>query len=90
MLAKLLLAAPDVMLLDEPSNHLDIDATRWLEDYLVKQGEAMLIVSHDRYFLDKVVTQVFELHGKRITAYPGNYQAYAKLREQRYEQEFKT
>ena len=62
MLAKLLLAAPDVMLLDEPSNHLDIDATRWLEDYLVKQPEAMLIVSHDRYFLDKVVTKIFELH----------------------------
>ena len=57
MLAKLLLAAPDVMLLDEPSNHLDIDTTRWLEDYLVKQPEAMLIVSHDRYFLDRVVTQ---------------------------------
>ncbi|MBI1830972.1 MAG: ABC-F family ATP-binding cassette domain-containing protein, partial [Planctomycetes bacterium] len=49
MLAKLLLAAPDVMLLDEPSNHLDIDSTRWLEDYLAKQPEAMLIVSHDRY-----------------------------------------
>lgn len=90
MLAKLLLAAPDVMLLDEPSNHLDIGATRWLEDYLAKQGEAMLIVSHDRYFLDKVVTQIFELHGKRISAYPGNYRAYAKLREQRYEQEMKT
>ena len=62
MLAKLLLAAPDVMLLDEPSNHLDIDTTRWLEDYLVEQPEAMLIVSHDRYFLDRVVTKVFELH----------------------------
>ena len=75
MLAKLLLAAPDVMLLDEPSNHLDIDATRWLEDYLVKQPEAMLIVSHDRYFLDRVVTKVFEMHAGRFTAYPGNYQA---------------
>jgi ATP-binding cassette subfamily F protein 3 len=61
MLAKLLLAAPDVMLLDEPSNHLDIQATRWLEDYLSKQHEAMLIVSHDRYFLDKVVTKIFEM-----------------------------
>src|SRR5262249_40303471 len=56
MLAKLLLSAPDVMLLDEPNNHLDIGATRWLEDYLVGQPEAMLIVSHDRYFLDKVAT----------------------------------
>ena len=53
MLAKLLLAAPDVMLLDEPSNHLDIDTTRWLEDYLVQQPQAMLIVSHDRYFLNR-------------------------------------
>src|SRR6516162_7160648 len=66
MLAKLLLAAPDVMLLDEPSNHLDIEATRWLEDYLVEQHEAMVIVSHDRYFLDKVVTKIFELHAGRL------------------------
>src|SRR5262249_35419210 len=90
MLAKLLLSAPDVMLLDEPSNHLDIDATRWLEDYLSKQSEAMLIVSHDRYFLDRVVTKVFELHDGRLTAYPGNYQAYVRLRQERYEQQLKT
>src|SRR5207244_3430856 len=90
MLAKLLLAAPDVMLLDEPSNHLDIGATSWLEDYLVKQREAMLIVSHDRYFLDKVVTKVFELHAGRIDSYPGNYQAYWRLRQERYEQQLKA
>jgi ATP-binding cassette subfamily F protein 3 len=90
MLAKLLLSAPDVMLLDEPNNHLDIAATRWLEDYLVKQPEAMLIVSHDRYFLDKVVTKVFELHAGRIDAYPGNYQAYWRLRHERYEQQLKA
>lgn len=90
MLAKLLLSAPDVLLLDEPSNHLDIDATRWLEDYLVKQREAMLIVSHDRYFLDRVVNKVFELNNGRIHAYPGNYQAYRRLREERYEQERKA
>jgi ATP-binding cassette subfamily F protein 3 len=90
MLAKLLLAAPDVMLLDEPSNHLDIDATRWLEEYLVKQQEAMVIVSHDRYFLDRVVTKVFELHAGRLTAYPGNYQAYARLRGERYEHQLKA
>src|SRR5439155_408278 len=82
--------AQDRSLLDEPSNHLDIGATRWLEDYLVNQHEAMLIVSHDRYFLNKVVTKVFELHGGRIASYPGNYQAYAKLRQQRYEQEIKA
>jgi ATP-binding cassette subfamily F protein 3 len=90
MLAKLLLAAPDVMLLDEPSNHLDIAATRWLEDYLVKQPEAMIIVSHDRYFLDRVVTKIFELNAGRLTSYPGNYQAYARLRQERYEHELKA
>jgi ATP-binding cassette subfamily F protein 3 len=90
MLAKLLLAAPDVMLLDEPSNHLDIDTTRWLEDYLVRQPEAMLIVSHDRYFLDRVVNKVFELHARKVTSYPGNFKQYWRLRRERYEQELKA
>ncbi len=90
MLAKLLLAAPDVMLLDEPSNHLDIDTTRWLEQYLAKQPEAMLIVSHDRYFLDRVVTKVFELSPTRMTGYPGNFQKYWQLRQERYEQELRA
>jgi ATP-binding cassette subfamily F protein 3 len=89
MLAKLLLAAPDVMLLDEPSNHLDIGATRWLEDYLIRQPEAMLIVSHDRYFLNKVVTKVFEMTSKSIQSYPGNFEAYWRLRRERYEQQMK-
>ncbi len=90
MLAHLLLAAPDVMLLDEPSNHLDTAATRWLEDYLVQQPEAMLIVSHDRYFLDRVVTKIFEMNAGQIESYPGNYQAYWRLRRERYEQRLKT
>ncbi len=90
MLAKLLLAAPDVMLLDEPSNHLDIDTTRWLENYLRAQPEAMLIVSHDRYFLDRVVTKVFEMTPQRVTSYPGNFQQYWRLRQERYEQELKA
>jgi ATP-binding cassette subfamily F protein 3 len=90
MLAKLLLSAPDVMLLDEPSNHLDIDATRWLETYLAQQHEAMLLVSHDRYFLDRVVTKVFELHDRRITTFTGNYQAYWRQRQERYEHQLKT
>lgn len=89
ILAKLLLAQPDVLLLDEPSNHLDIDTTRWLEDYLIKQQQAMLIVSHDRYFLDRVVTKIFELNGKRIAAYPGNFHKYWQLRQERYERELK-
>src|SRR5262245_14547971 len=90
MLAQLLLSAPDVLLLDEPSNHLDIAATRWLEDYLAQQSEAMLIVSHDRYFLDRVVTRIFELNAGQINAYPGNYQAYWRLRQERYEQQLKA
>jgi ATP-binding cassette subfamily F protein 3 len=90
MLAKLLLSAPDVMLLDEPSNHLDISATQWLEDYLSRQSEAMLIVSHDRYFLDKVVGKVFELNDGHLTVYPGNYRAYASLRQERYALELKA
>jgi ATP-binding cassette, subfamily F, member 3 len=101
MLAKLLLSAPDVMLLDEPSNHLDIASTRWLEDYLVGQHEAMLIVSHDRYFLDRVVTKIFEMSppsppfgrggtGGSIETYTGNYQAYWRQRHERYEQRLKT
>jgi ATP-binding cassette subfamily F protein 3 len=90
MLAKLLLSSPDVMLLDEPSNHLDIDTTRWLEDYLVRQPEAMLIVSHDRYFLDKVVTKIFEMHHNRINVYPGNFKQYWRLKEERYEQELRA
>jgi len=89
LLAKLLLSAPDVMLLDEPSNHLDIDTTRWLENYLAQQPEGMLIVSHDRYFLDRVVNKVFELHQRRISAYSGNYHQYVRLRDERYERQLK-
>lgn len=85
LLAKLLLSSPDVLLLDEPSNHLDIDATRWLENYLVQQPQAMLIVSHDRYFLDKVTTKILELHDREINSYPGNYRQYLRLRQERYE-----
>lgn len=88
-LAQLLLSAPDVMLLDEPSNHLDIEATRWLEEYLVDQPQAMLIVSHDRYFLDKVVTQVAELHRGEIRNFPGNFHAYVRQRRERHEFELK-
>ena len=85
LLAKILLAAPDVMLLDEPSNHLDIKTTRWLEDYLVRQPQGMIVVSHDRYFLDKVTTRTFELHDRRISLYPGNYTQYVRLRDEKHE-----
>ena len=83
MLAKLLLESPDLMLLDEPSNHLDIETTEWLENYLARQPVAMVVVSHDRYFLDKVVTKIWELHEGKIKAYPGNYTQYWRLRTEK-------
>ncbi len=83
MLAKLLLESPDVMLLDEPSNHLDIATTEWLESYLTRQPVAMVVVSHDRYFLDKVVTRIWELHEGKIEVYPGNYSHYWRLRQEK-------
>ncbi|HEY1190213.1 MAG TPA: ABC-F family ATP-binding cassette domain-containing protein [Gemmata sp.] len=89
LLAKLLLSAPDVMLLDEPSNHLDINTTRWLENYLAQQPEGMLVVSHDRYFLDKVTNKTFELHNRKITSFPGSFKQYVRLRDEKYERELK-
>jgi ATP-binding cassette subfamily F protein 3 len=89
LLARLLLSAPDVLLLDEPSNHLDIHMTRWLEEYLVRQAEGMVIVSHDRYFLNRVATRMLELHQRRITSYPGNYDQYVRLRQERYQRQLK-
>jgi ATP-binding cassette subfamily F protein 3 len=89
LLARLLLSAPDVLLLDEPSNHLDIHMTRWLEEYLVRQAEGMVIVSHDRYFLNRVATRILELHQRRITSYPGNYDQYVRLRQERYQRQLK-
>ncbi len=80
MLAKLLLQSPDLMLLDEPSNHLDIETTTWLENYLSRQAVGMVIVSHDRYFLDRTVTKIWELLDGSIDAYPGNYSHYWTLR----------
>ncbi len=75
MLAKVLSQADkaDLLILDEPTNHLDIDAVEWLEDYLLNFKGAVLIVSHDRYFLDRTVTQVYELENAKVRHYPGNY-----------------
>ncbi len=89
LLAKMLLSAPDVMLLDEPSNHLDIDTTRWLEEYLARQPQGMIIVSHDRYFLDKVTNRTFELHNRKVNLYPGNFKQYVRLRDEKYDREIK-
>jgi ATP-binding cassette subfamily F protein 3 len=90
LLAKLLLAEPDVMLLDEPSNHLDIDATRWLEDFLVASPAAILIVSHDRYLLDKVTTRTLELFRGTVDSYTGNYTAYRRQKAERLEVQRRT
>ena len=74
---RLLLSKPDILLLDEPTNHLDINAIEWLEEYLKSYKNAVVIVSHDREFLDKIVTQVYEIERGRITKYSGNYSAFA-------------
>ncbi len=90
LLAKLLLAAPDLMLLDEPSNHLDIDATEWLEDFLRQSSQALLLVSHDRYFLDRVTTRTLELFHGTIDSYSGNYSAYIRQKQERLEVQRRT
>ncbi|MBQ18146.1 MAG: ABC transporter [Planctomycetaceae bacterium] len=82
-LSRLLLSEPDLMLLDEPTNHLDITATEWLENHLSRARPALLVVSHDRFFLDKVVNRVFELRPDRLDSYPGNFSAYRRQRAER-------
>jgi ATP-binding cassette subfamily F protein 3 len=84
-LGKLLLQEPDLLLLDEPTNHLDLVALEWLETYLSTWKGAMVIVAHDRYFLDKVASRTIELAFGRIEEYPGNYTKYLDLREERME-----
>jgi ATP-binding cassette subfamily F protein 3 len=76
LLAKLLLAEPNLMILDEPSNHLDLAATEWLEDFLIEASAALIVVSHDRYFLDKVTNRTLELFHGTVEAYTGNFSAY--------------
>jgi len=84
-LGKLLLQEPDLLLLDEPTNHLDLAALEWLETYLLSWKGAMMVVAHDRYFLDKVVSRTIEIAFGRIEEYPGNYTKYLHLREERME-----
>ena len=83
MLATMLLRSPDVMLLDEPTNHLDIASTEWLESFLNRSQKAVVIVSHDRYFLDRVTNRILELHGGKANEYKGNFSAYWRQREER-------
>ena len=82
-LAKLLLGHPEVLLLDEPTNHLDIAGRQWLEDYLIGYSGAVILVSHDRWLLNRVVSGIYELEDGRLVEYPGNYYAFREQRVQR-------
>lgn len=88
-LGKLLLSKPDILILDEPTNHLDIETLTWLEQYLQTFNGAILIVSHDRYFLDKVVNQVYECANNTLTRYIGNYSKYLEQKAANFEREMK-
>lgn len=81
-LGKLLLLSPDIILLDEPTNHLDMNAIRWLEGYLSAYKGAVLIVSHDRYFLDRIAMKIIEIDAGTVMTFAGNYSAYAQKKEQ--------
>lgn len=72
-LGRLLLSKPDIILLDEPTNHLDMESISWLENYLLNYSGAVLIVAHDRYFLDKIVSKIIELDNGNATVFSGNY-----------------
>lgn len=80
-LSKLLLTKPDILLLDEPTNHLDLNSITWLETYLLNYTGAVLIVSHDRYFLNRVVTKIIEIENGKLMTYSGNYTQYAEKKE---------
>ena len=82
-LAKLLLCDANLLLLDEPTNHLDTHSVEWLEEYLINSRCAFMVISHDRYFLDKVTNRTFELENKKMTPYKGNYSAYLPQRDER-------
>ncbi len=88
-LAATLLKQPNVLLLDEPTNHLDIGTLKWLEDYLKNYRGTILVISHDRYFLDRIVTRIFEIENTRLTAYEGNYSTYKQKKQLRYDEDLK-
>ena len=86
---KLLLSKPDILLLDEPTNHLDMSTITWLEDYLKNYKRAVVIVSHDRMFLDRIVNVVYEITYQRVTRFSGNYSDYVIQKKERYEKQLK-
>ena len=87
LLAQLLLPEPDLLLLDEPTNHLDLEAVEWLEDTLLRWKGALVVVAHDRYFLDKVATRIWDMNFGRLETYRGNYSAFHLQREMRRERQ---
>ena len=89
-LAKLLLKKPDVLLLDEPTNHLDIESIQWLEEFLISNGQAVIVISHDRAFVDHITTRTIEVTMGRIYDYKVNYSQYLELRKERREQQMKA
>ena len=86
---KLLLSKPDILLLDEPTNHLDISSIEWLEGYLKSYNRAVVVVSHDRMFLDKIVDTVYEIEHHRMRRYNGNYTTFVKLKKEAYDKQLK-
>ena len=84
-IARLLLKKPDILLLDEPTNHLDITAIKWLETYLREYSGTLILISHDRYFLDQVTTKIYEIEQKHLTIYTGNYSQYLHVKKERFE-----
>ena len=82
-LARILIDEPDIMLLDEPSNHLDLETTQWLETYLAQPRHTLILISHDRYLIDKVATDVWELYQGTVDSYRGNFSAYVRQKEER-------
>lgn len=89
-LAKILLRKPDVILLDEPTNHLDIESIQWLEEFLVESAKAVIVISHDRAFVDNITTRTIEVTMGRIYDYKVNYSHYLELRKERREQQQKA
>ena len=81
-MAKMLLSGANLLLLDEPTNHLDISSVEWLEDYLKSFNGAFLVISHDRYFLDRITSRTFEMENHRLTVYKGGYTAYLTQKEE--------
>ena len=82
-LAKVIINEPELLILDEPTNHLDVEMIEWLEDYLKRSRISLLMVTHDRYFLDKVCTKIVEIDMRQIYTYEGNYDYYLSKREER-------